>query len=53
VFYVLLRQLTGNRPLKQHGEVPHVEAFAGAPGGTHAEPGVAPARSKGREPEHA
>ena len=23
VFYVLLRQLTGNRPLKQHGETPH------------------------------
>ncbi len=30
VFYVLLRGLTGNRPLKQHGEVPHVEAFAGS-----------------------
>ncbi|HEX6703729.1 MAG TPA: multidrug efflux RND transporter permease subunit [Albitalea sp.] len=30
VFYVLLRGLTGNRPLKLHGEVPHVEAFAGA-----------------------
>jgi multidrug efflux pump len=30
VFYVLLRKLTGNRPLKQHGEVPHhAEAFAG------------------------
>jgi len=29
VFYVLLRRMTGNRPLKQHGEVPdasHVEA---------------------------
>jgi hypothetical protein len=27
VFYVLLRALTGNRPLKQHGEIPHdVEA---------------------------
>ena len=23
VFYVLLRQLTGNRPLKQHGEPAH------------------------------
>jgi len=23
VFYVLLRRMTGNRPLKQHGEVPH------------------------------
>ncbi|WP_439570406.1 efflux RND transporter permease subunit [Methylibium sp.] len=32
VFYVLLRRLTGNRPLTQHGEVPHTEAFAGTPG---------------------
>ncbi len=30
VFYVLLRGVTGNRPLTQHGEVPHVEAFAGS-----------------------
>ena len=30
VFYVLLRQLTGNRTLKLHGEVPHLEAFARA-----------------------
>ena len=31
VFYVLLRRLTGNKPLKQHGDVPHdVEAFAPA-----------------------
>jgi multidrug efflux pump len=30
VFYVLLRGLTGNRPLKQHGEIPHIEAFAGS-----------------------
>jgi multidrug efflux pump len=30
VFYVLLRKLAGNRPLKLHGEVPHLEeAFAG------------------------
>jgi multidrug efflux pump len=30
VFYVLLRALTGNRPLKRHGEIPHdVEAFGG------------------------
>ena len=28
VFYVLLRQLTGNRPLRQHGEIPHFEGFA-------------------------
>ena len=33
VFYVLMRRMTGNHPLKLHGEVPHVEeAFAG----THA-----------------
>lgn len=39
VFYVTLRRLTGNRPLKLHGEVPHVEAFAGAGGaGTQAQP---------------
>jgi multidrug efflux pump len=24
VFYVLLRKLTGNRPLKLHGSVPHM-----------------------------
>jgi len=30
VFYVLLRRLVGNRPLKLHGEVPHLEAFATA-----------------------
>ncbi|HZZ91900.1 MAG TPA: multidrug efflux RND transporter permease subunit [Usitatibacter sp.] len=30
VFYVTLRALTGNRPLKLHGEVPHAEAFAGS-----------------------
>jgi multidrug efflux pump len=30
VFYVLLRALTGNRPLKRHGEIPHAaRAFAG------------------------
>ena len=28
VFYVALRKLAGNRPLKLHGEVPHAEAFA-------------------------
>jgi len=43
VFYVLLRRLTGNRPLKLHGDVPHVEAFAGtaaapAAGGAIARP---------------
>ncbi|MDB5864217.1 MAG: multidrug efflux transporter permease subunit [Betaproteobacteria bacterium] len=30
VFYVLLRKASGNRQLKQHGEVPHLEAFAAA-----------------------
>ena len=30
VFYVLLRRLAGNRPLKLHGEVPRPEALAGA-----------------------
>ncbi|MGE5095127.1 MAG: efflux RND transporter permease subunit [Betaproteobacteria bacterium] len=30
VFYVVLRMLTGNRPLKQHGEVPRAQAFAGS-----------------------
>jgi multidrug efflux pump len=29
VFYVVLRSLAGNRPLKQHGEIPHAEPFAG------------------------
>jgi multidrug efflux pump len=45
VFYVALRRLAGNRPLKLHGEVPHLEGFAtshsagGAPG--HAQPAAA------------
>jgi hypothetical protein len=30
-----LRRLAGNRPLKQHGEATHVEAFATAPAGGH------------------
>ena len=30
VFYVLLRRVAGNRPLTQHGEIPHGEAFAGS-----------------------
>jgi multidrug efflux pump len=30
VFYVALRRLAGNRPLKLHGEVARVEAFAGS-----------------------
>lgn len=39
VFYVLLRQLTGNRPLKQHGEATH----AAMPGPQHPEPATSPA----------
>jgi multidrug efflux pump len=38
VFYVLLRRLTGNRPLKLHGTVPHVDAehaIGGAGGAGH------------------
>jgi multidrug efflux pump len=38
VFYVLLRRLTGNRPLKLHGGVPHVDpadAIGGAGGASH------------------
>jgi multidrug efflux pump len=31
VFYVLLRKLTGNRPLRNHGEVP-AQAFVPAGG---------------------
>ncbi|NML17824.1 efflux RND transporter permease subunit [Azohydromonas caseinilytica] len=42
VFYVLMRALTGNRPLKLHGQVPHLEAFAAA------EPEVR--RGGGRDP---
>ncbi|MEO7885567.1 MAG: efflux RND transporter permease subunit, partial [Polaromonas sp.] len=46
VFYVTLRALTGNRPLKLHGEVPHAEDFAGSPAGgggaaAHAQPAAA------------
>jgi len=34
VFYVVLRRLTGNRALKRHGEIPHIEAFrTSSPGG--------------------
>jgi multidrug efflux pump len=33
VFYVLVRRLTGNRPLKLHGDVPHVDAAHAIGGG--------------------
>jgi len=29
VFYVLLRALNGNRPLKRHGDVPHLQSTGG------------------------
>jgi len=42
VFYVALRRLAGNRPLKLHGQVPHAEAFAvpatPSPGGASVRP---------------
>jgi len=47
VFYVLLRRMTGNRPLKQHGEVPHdVEPMLepGMHGGAALHPQVAAPR---------
>jgi multidrug efflux pump len=38
VFYVLLRRLAGNRALKLHGDVPHLDAFVSAdhPAAAHA-----------------
>jgi multidrug efflux pump len=33
VFYVVLRRLAGNRPLRQHGQEPQFEGFAGGAGG--------------------
>jgi multidrug efflux pump len=41
VFYVLVRRLSGNRPLKHHGQIGHAEAFAGA------RPDPAPAARRG------
>jgi multidrug efflux pump len=43
VFYVALRKLTGNRPLKLHGEVPHAEGFAHGDFGSGANARVVPA----------
>jgi multidrug efflux pump len=50
VFYVLLRGLTGNRPLKLHGEVPHVEGFAGTSAHASAPGGVPAASIQGGGP---
>jgi multidrug efflux pump len=45
VFYVVLRRIAGNRPLRQHGQVPHFDGFAG--GGAAARPvPAAPIHSK-------
>ncbi len=35
VFYVVLRRLAGNRPLRQHGQLAHFEGFAGGGGAAH------------------
>jgi len=48
VFYVLVRRVTGNRPLRLHGSVPHVEeAFAGAGGSSAVKP--LPAAPRGHD----
>ncbi|WP_295638751.1 efflux RND transporter permease subunit [uncultured Methylibium sp.] len=53
VFYVLLRRLTGNQPLKLHGEVPQVEAFAGTHGDSHGSAGGASIRPVPAAPRRA
>ena len=45
----LLRRLTGNRPLKRHGDVSHPEAFARAPQTSLSESGPAPALLDSRD----
>jgi multidrug efflux pump len=55
VFYVLLRRLAGNKPLKQHGDVPHdVEAFApaGDLSAAHGGGGGAPLHPHPAAPRH-
>ena len=49
VFYVLLRRLTGNRPLKRHGDVPHFEPYASAPPAAPARHARAPELVEGRD----
>ncbi|HEY0824695.1 MAG TPA: efflux RND transporter permease subunit, partial [Ramlibacter sp.] len=46
VFYVALRRLAGNRPLRQHGQVPHFEGFAGSGGGAVRPVPAAPLHSR-------
>ncbi|MDQ8016810.1 MAG: efflux RND transporter permease subunit [Bordetella sp.] len=50
VFYVALRRLTGNRPLKLHGEVPHGEDFVSA---SHPAPGAGGGHGGGLLPQPA
>jgi multidrug efflux pump len=49
VFYVLLRSLTGNRPLKRHGDLPNFEPYAGAPRTAPAHHARAPELVEGRD----
>ncbi|WKB54686.1 efflux RND transporter permease subunit [Eleftheria terrae] len=44
VFYVVLRRLSGNRPLKLHGEVPHLDESFAQPAGHGHGGGGAPVR---------
>ncbi|MEQ1684188.1 MAG: efflux RND transporter permease subunit [Burkholderiaceae bacterium] len=44
VFYVLLRRMTGNRPLKLHGDVPHVASGGGGASHTLSPRPAAPLR---------
>jgi multidrug efflux pump len=46
VFYVVLRRLAGNRPLRLHGQVPHFEGFAGSGGGAVRTVPAAPVHSQ-------
>jgi multidrug efflux pump len=46
VFYVVLRRLAGNRPLRQHGQAPHFEGFAGNGGGAVRPVPAAPVHSQ-------
>jgi multidrug efflux pump len=46
VFYVVLRRLAGNRPLRQHGQAPHFEGFAGSGGGAVRPVPAAPVHSQ-------
>ncbi|MDI3380845.1 efflux RND transporter permease subunit [Xenophilus aerolatus] len=50
VFYVALRRLTGNRPLKLHGEVPHGDDFVSA---SHPAPAAGGGHGGGLAPQPA